>query len=74
MIPSRPSGSFIRLEAGRKYDTAHRGLCTVMIQHTSASLIIQENADPTARRNLEGWMREKPCKPATAPGGEFALI
>lgn len=32
------------------------GLCTVMIQHTSASLVIQENADPSARRDLEDWM------------------
>jgi secondary thiamine-phosphate synthase enzyme len=27
-----------------------------MIQHTSASLTIQENYDPTARRDLEGWI------------------
>lgn len=33
------------------------GLCTVMIQHTSASLTIQENADPTARHDLEAWMQ-----------------
>jgi secondary thiamine-phosphate synthase enzyme len=33
------------------------GLCTIMIQHTSASLVIQENADPSARRDLESWMR-----------------
>ena len=32
------------------------GLCTVMIQHTSASLTIQENADPSARYDLEGWL------------------
>jgi secondary thiamine-phosphate synthase enzyme len=32
------------------------GLCTVMIQHTSASLTIQENADPSARHDLERWM------------------
>ena len=32
------------------------GLCTVFIQHTSASLTIQENADPTARRDLESWL------------------
>ena len=32
------------------------GLCTVMIQHTSASLTIQENADPSARRDLEDWL------------------
>lgn len=29
-----------------------RGLLTVFIQHTSASLIIQENADPDVRRDL----------------------
>ena len=33
-----------------------QGLCTLMIQHTSASLTIQENADPSARRDLEGWL------------------
>lgn len=32
------------------------GLCTLMIRHTSASLTIQENADPSARRDLENWM------------------
>ena len=32
------------------------GLCTVFIQHTSASLIIQENADPSAKRDLESWL------------------
>jgi len=32
------------------------GLCTVMIQHTSASLTIQENADASARRDLEDWL------------------
>jgi secondary thiamine-phosphate synthase enzyme len=32
------------------------GLCTVMIRHTSASLTIQENADPSARHDLEQWM------------------
>ena len=32
------------------------GLCTIMIQHTSASLTIQENADPSARYDLEQWI------------------
>jgi secondary thiamine-phosphate synthase enzyme len=32
------------------------GLCTIMIRHTSASLTVQENADPSARRDLEGWL------------------
>jgi secondary thiamine-phosphate synthase enzyme len=32
------------------------GLCTVFIRHTSASLVIQENADPSARRDLERFL------------------
>ncbi|MGL6161742.1 secondary thiamine-phosphate synthase enzyme YjbQ [Microbulbifer sp.] len=32
------------------------GLCTLFIQHTSASLLIQENADPSAREDLENWL------------------
>jgi secondary thiamine-phosphate synthase enzyme len=32
------------------------GLATVFIQHTSASLVIQENADPAALRDLERWL------------------
>ncbi len=32
------------------------GLCTLFIRHTSASLCIQENADPTARQDLERWI------------------
>jgi secondary thiamine-phosphate synthase enzyme len=35
---------------------AEEGLCTILIRHTSASLTIQENADPSARRDLEAWM------------------
>lgn len=31
------------------------GLCTLLLQHTSASLLIQENADPDVRRDLEAF-------------------
>lgn len=31
------------------------GICTLFIQHTSASLLIQENYDPTAKADLENW-------------------
>jgi secondary thiamine-phosphate synthase enzyme len=34
---------------------AREGLATVWIQHTSASLIVCENADPTVRRDLEAF-------------------
>jgi secondary thiamine-phosphate synthase enzyme len=32
------------------------GLCTLFLRHTSASLVIQENADPTAKHDLERWL------------------
>jgi secondary thiamine-phosphate synthase enzyme len=32
------------------------GLCTLFIRHTSASLLIQENYDDSARRDLENWL------------------
>ncbi len=32
------------------------GLCTLFIQHTSASLLIQENYDPSAQHDLERWI------------------
>ncbi len=34
------------------------GLCTVFIQHTSASLLIQENADRAVLRDLGRWLGE----------------
>jgi secondary thiamine-phosphate synthase enzyme len=33
-----------------------RGLCSVFVHHTSASLIVCENADPDVRRDLETFM------------------
>lgn len=32
------------------------GLVQVFCQHTSCSLVLMENADPTARRDLERWL------------------
>jgi secondary thiamine-phosphate synthase enzyme len=32
------------------------GLCTIFVCHTSASLVIQENADPAVRRDLESFL------------------
>jgi secondary thiamine-phosphate synthase enzyme len=32
------------------------GLCTVFIPHTSASLVVQENADPAVRSDLEAFL------------------
>lgn len=33
------------------------GLCNVFVQHTSASLVLTENADPDVRSDLEALMR-----------------
>ena len=32
------------------------GVATVFCRHTSCSLVIMENADPSARRDLEAWL------------------
>lgn len=32
------------------------GFVSVFCQHTSCSLVLMENADPTARRDLERWL------------------
>ena len=42
------------------------GLCTVFCRHTSASLVITENADPTARGDLARWLER------LAPDGDPA--
>jgi len=34
------------------------GVCTVFVQHTSASLLVQENADPAVRRDLVRFFDE----------------
>jgi len=34
----------------------HEGMCYLFLQHTSASLVLSENWDPTARADLETFM------------------
>ncbi len=41
------------------------GLCHVFVLHTSASLLIQENADPSARKDLEAAFQR--LAPENAP-------
>jgi secondary thiamine-phosphate synthase enzyme len=51
--------AFVR-EAG-----VETGLCSVFVRHTSASIVIQENADPSVLRDLQRWMdRIAPEDPA----------
>src|SRR5947208_10318070 len=42
-----------QLEAWVRQSGLRTGLATMHLQHTSASLLIQENADPEVRRDLE---------------------
>lgn len=46
----------VEVQAVVRSSAQAEGLCTVMVRHTSASLIIQENADPSAKRDLEAWL------------------
>jgi secondary thiamine-phosphate synthase enzyme len=43
------------------------GLLTLFVRHTSCSLLIQENADPDVRTDLEGFFRRL-VPPASDPG------
>jgi secondary thiamine-phosphate synthase enzyme len=54
-VSTRAKGLYEITRDVRKWTGAQpvrNGLLTVFIQHTSASLIIQENADPDVRRDL----------------------
>ena len=57
--PTRGSGTFeftalVQRELERS--GVQQGVVTVFCRHTSCSLVIMENADPSARRDLEAWM------------------
>ena len=45
-----------QLSAVIEHAGLEEGLCTLFIQHTSASLLIQENYDPSAQYDLERWL------------------
>lgn len=45
-----------------------RGLCNIFVHHTSASLIVSENADPDVRRDLETFLAR------LAPDGDPEFI
>ena len=58
-IPTRGRGTYditSKLRAAVTASRATDGLATVWIHHTSASLIITENADPDVRRDLEAFL------------------
>jgi secondary thiamine-phosphate synthase enzyme len=46
------------IEAVVRKSGVKTGLCTVFVQHTSASLLIQENADPAVLRDLGRFLAD----------------
>ena len=46
------------VEEGVRESGLTDGLASVFVRHTSCSLVLMENADPTARRDLERFMDE----------------
>jgi len=67
-VHSRGKGTYEitdRVDAILQKSGIQTGMVTVFIQHTSASLIIYENADPSARVDLEGYFER--LVPENAP-------
>jgi secondary thiamine-phosphate synthase enzyme len=61
LVPTRGKGTYEitdEVAALVKRSGITTGLATVFIQHTSASLVIYENADPTARADLHRFFEE----------------
>ena len=55
--PSRPGLHHVTSQVAdvvRRTDL-ELGICLLFVPHTSASLLLQENADPSARRDLEDY-------------------
>lgn len=44
------------VQAAVRASGVREGLCTVFVHHTSASLIITENADPVVQRDLDAFL------------------
>jgi secondary thiamine-phosphate synthase enzyme len=55
-VPTQGKGLYLFTEEAARWlqqERAQDGLLTVFIQHTSASILVQENGDPEVRADLE---------------------
>lgn len=60
-VPTRGKGTYEitdEIKAFVQRSGIMTGLATIFLQHTSASLVIYENADPTARADLHRYFEE----------------
>ncbi len=58
-IPTKGKGTVEitdSVEAALRESGLRHGTATVFCRHTSCSLVIMENADPSARSDLEAWL------------------
>ena len=61
IVPTRGKGTYDLTAEVERFLSAsgiRTGLVTVFVQHTSASLVIYENADPTARADLHRFFED----------------
>jgi secondary thiamine-phosphate synthase enzyme len=61
-VPTRGQGTYEitdRCAAVLRRTGLRHGLLTVFCRHTSCSLVLMENADPSARRDLEAWLNRQ---------------
>jgi secondary thiamine-phosphate synthase enzyme len=60
-VPTRGKGTYeitAQVESLLQASGIRTGLATVFVRHTSASLVIYENADPTARADLHRYFED----------------
>lgn len=55
-IPTDGQGLYEITQAVARLLPGGDGIATLFVRHTSCSLVIQENADPDVRRDLEAWI------------------
>lgn len=72
-IATRGQGLYDFTEAARDFlreSDAVNGVMTVFVRHTSCSLLIQENADPSVQRDLKAFFRRL-VPPTTDPAMDY---
>jgi len=60
-VPTKGKGTYeitAQVESLLRASGIRTGLATVYVRHTSASLVIYENADPTARADLHRYLED----------------
>lgn len=73
IVPTSGSGLYEFTDTATRFVAASEvaaGLLTIFVRHTSCSLLIQENADPDVRADLEAFFRRL-VPPADDPAMDY---